>query len=115
MARKQVLIMVIVSAALTAGCKGDSPGTSVSKSDEAWAPAKLTSVAGVPEAQLTAALNARLAGTPPARTDDHKWAHVKRLYKMYGDNPLWLAEDGLRTDRAFFFLNAMATTENDGM
>ena len=100
--------MVIVSATLVAGCKGDSPGTSVSKSDEAWAPAKLSSVAGVPEAQIETALKARLAGAPPARSDDHKWAHVKRLYKMYGDNPLWLAEDGLHTDRAFALTNGFA-------
>jgi PBP1b-binding outer membrane lipoprotein LpoB len=80
MPRKQLVIMVIVSAALTAGCKGDSPGAALSnKSDETWAPAKLTSVAGVPEAQIEAALRARLAGAPPARSDDHKWAHVKRL------------------------------------
>ncbi|MEO7502415.1 MAG: peptidoglycan-binding protein, partial [Gemmatimonadaceae bacterium] len=112
---KQLLVMVIVSAALTAGCKGDSPGASVSKSDEAWAPARLTSVAGVPEAQIETALRARLAGAPPARSDVHKWAHVKRLYKMYGDNPLWLAEDGLHTARAFALTNALLNTENDGM
>jgi murein L,D-transpeptidase YcbB/YkuD len=116
MPRKQLLIMVMVSATLTAGCKGDSSGAAaVGNSDETWAPAKLTSVAGVPEAQIETALGARLAGAPPARSDAHKWAHVKRLYKMYGDNPLWLAEDGLHTDRAFALTNALLNTENDGM
>jgi murein L,D-transpeptidase YcbB/YkuD len=115
MPRKQLLIMVGVCVALTASCKGDQTGTTVSKSDEVWAPAKLTSVAGVPEAQIETALRARLAAAPPARIDDHKWAHAKRLYKMYGDNPLWLAEDGLHTDRAFALTNALLNTESDGM
>src|SRR5215211_7390400 len=115
MPRRQLLIMVMVSAALTTGCKGDSRGTSASKSDEAWAPAKLTSVAGVPEAQIETALKSRLAGAPPARIDNHKWTHVKRLYKMYGGNPLWLAQEGLHTGRAFALTNGLLNTEGDGM
>ncbi len=115
MPRKPLMIMVIVSVSLATACKGDRAETSVSKSDEVWAPAKLTSVVGVPVAQIETALRARLAGSPPARIDDHKWAHAKRLYKMYGDNPLWLAEDGLHTDRAFALTNAMMNTESDGM
>lgn len=115
MLRRHFLMTVAVSLALTAACKGDRPGEVSSKGDEIWAPAKLTSVAGVPEAQIESALRARLAGAPPARIDDHKWAHAKRLYKIYGDNPLWLAADGLHTERAFALTNALLNTESDGM
>ncbi|HYN81362.1 MAG TPA: L,D-transpeptidase family protein [Gemmatimonadaceae bacterium] len=108
-------MMVVVSIALAAACNGESGGGGLSNGDEVWAPAKLTSVAGVPEAEIEKALRARLAGAPPARIDDHKWAHAKRLYKMYGDNPLWLAEDGLHTERAFALTNALLNTESDGM
>src|SRR5215210_4812246 len=97
MPRKKLLVMVIASATLASSCKGDRNEGTAGKSDEVWAPANLISVAGVPEAAIETALRARLAGSPPARIDDHKWTHVKRLYKMYGDNPLWLAEDGLHT------------------
>jgi murein L,D-transpeptidase YcbB/YkuD len=106
--------MVAVFLVLTA-CKGDGAGGVASKGDEVWAPAKLTSVAGVPEPEIETALRARLKGPPPSRIDDHKWAHAKRLYKVYGDNPLWLAEDGLHTDRAFTLTNALLNVENDGM
>jgi murein L,D-transpeptidase YcbB/YkuD len=106
--------MVALSLVLTA-CKGDRAGGVSSYGDEVWAPAKLASVAGVPEAQIETALRARLAGPPPSRIDDHKWAHARRLYKMYGDNPLWLAEDGLHTGRAFTLTNALLNTESDGM
>nr|MDP9179753.1 hypothetical protein [Gemmatimonadota bacterium] len=108
-------MMVGVTVALAAACKGESGSAGPSKGDEVWAPAKLTSVAGVPEAQIETALRVRLAGEPPARIDDHKWAHTKRLYKMYGDNPLWLAEDGLHTERAFALTNALLNTESDAM
>src|SRR5688572_1033237 len=117
MPRKQLEIMVGVAIALTGACKGEdgAGGGALSKGDEVWAPAQLSSVAGVPEAQIETALRARLAGKPPARIDDHKWGHAKRLYKMYGDNPLWLAEDGLHTGRAFALTNALLNTESDGM
>src|SRR5688572_13965473 len=117
MPRKQLVIMVGVAVALTGACKGEggAGGGVLSKGDEVWAPAQLTSVAGMPEVQIETALRARLAGKPPARIDDHKWGHAKRLYKMYGDNPLWLAEDGLHTGRAFALTNALLNTESDGM
>jgi hypothetical protein len=64
-------------------------------SDQVWAPAKLTSVLGVPEAQIESALKTRLAASRPPRIDADQWGHVRRLYRIYGNNPLWLAPDGL--------------------
>jgi murein L,D-transpeptidase YcbB/YkuD len=57
----------------------------------------------------------RLAGEAPAKIDEDQWAHVRRLYKMYGDNALWLAEDGLHSDRTHALANAELQAEQDGM
>ena len=105
-------------AAVLAGCSRDNGGSSqpgAPKSDQVWAPAKLTSVSGVPEAAIESALKARLAGARPPRIDDDQWGHVRRLYKIYGDNPLWLAPDGLHTERAFALTNALLNADTDGM
>jgi len=110
------LISCTAALFLAAACKDKTPriggGTS---SDQTWSPATLTSVAGVPEAQVESALRARLAGPRPAHIDDHKWAHIHRLYKLYGNNPLWLAPDGLHKERAFALTNAVADAYNDAL
>lgn len=116
MARLHSVVTLATSLLITIGCKGDgsNPG-SPSNSDQVWAPAKLTSVSGVPEAQIEASLKTRLAGRRPAGIDDDQWGHTRRLYKMYGNNPLWLAPDGLHTQRAFALTNALLNAESDGM
>ncbi|HUQ48095.1 MAG TPA: L,D-transpeptidase family protein [Gemmatimonadaceae bacterium] len=101
-----------------AACSSDKTGNAGSADggpDQSWAPAKLTSVQGVPAAAIEAALKKKLAGSPPAKIDDDQWAHAKRLYKAYGDNPLWLASDGLITDRTFALANSVLQAEQDGM
>jgi len=100
-----------------AACSSDkgSPQPAASNSDQVWAPAKLTSVSGVPEAAIESALRVRLAGPRPPRIDDDQWEHVRRLYKIYGNNPLWLAPDGLHTERAFALTNALLNADTDGM
>jgi len=104
--------------ALFGACSRDNGASSqpdASRSGQVWAPAKLTSVSGVPEAAIESALKARLAGAPPPRIDADQWAHVRRLYKIYGDNPLWLAPDGLHTERAFALTNAVLNADTDAM
>src|SRR4051794_4738927 len=101
-------------------CSGDksgSAGTSsqASSQDQSWAPAQLTSVEGVPATAIETALQKRLAGSPPVKIDEDQWAHTKRLYKAYGNNPLWLAPDGLLKDRTFALTNAVLQAEQDGM
>ncbi len=97
-------------------CSSDKTGASGGQpDDQSWAPAQLTSVQGVPATAIEAALKKRLAGSPPPKIDDDQWSHTKRLYKAYGNNPLWLAEDGLLKDRAFALTNAVLQTEQDGM
>ena len=104
----------IVFAAACSRDKG-SPQPDAPRSDQVWAPAKLTSVSGVPEAAIESALKTRLAGPRPQRIDDDQWGHIRRLYKVYGDNPLWLAPDGLHSERAFALTNALLNADTDGM
>src|SRR6266571_2047881 len=108
------LLSCATALVLATACKDRIPGAGGS-SDQVWSPATLTSVAGVPEAQVESALRARLAGPRPAHIDEHKWGHVHRLYKLYGNNPLWLAPDGLLRERAFALTNAVADAENDAL
>jgi murein L,D-transpeptidase YcbB/YkuD len=95
--------------------KSGNSGSAATAQDQSWSPAQLTSVEGVPAAAIEAALKKRLAGSPPPKIDDDQWAHTKRLYKAYGDNPLWLAPDGLITDRTFALANSVLQAEQDGM
>src|SRR6476659_4011715 len=102
---------------LLAACSSDktSSGSANAGPDQSWAPAQLTSVQGVPATAIEAALKQKLAGSPPAKIDDDQWAHAKRLYKAYGNNPLWLASDGLITDRTLALANSVLQAEQDGM
>ena len=106
------------AALFLAACSSDKAGSNSAAApaqDQSWAPAKLTSVNGVPSTAIEAALKKRLAGSPPPKIDEDQWGHTKRLYKAYGDNPLWLAPDGLHKDRSFALTNAVLQAEQDGM
>lgn len=104
-----------VALALSA-CSSDRSGTtSQPATEEAWAPAKLTSVDGVPAADIEAAMKKRLAGPAPDKIGDDAWNHAKKLYKAYGNNALWLASDGVHSDRAYALANAVLQVEQDGM
>ena len=109
------IILCVASVAFAAGCKDKGLAAAGGSKDQVWSPATLTSVAGVPEAQVEAALRQRLAAKPPAGVDNHKWGHAKRLYAMYGNKPLWLSQDGLHKERAFALTNAVLAAENDGL
>jgi len=109
------LFVFATAVAFSAACKDKNSAGATSASDQVWSPATLTSVAGVPEAQVEAALRQRLAGPRPAHVDEHKWAHARSLYKNYGNNPLWLAPDGLLKDRAFALTNALLNAGNDAL
>jgi len=107
-------IAAIMAAA--GACSGDKAGgVSRPEAEAPWAPAKLTSVKGVPATEIEAALKKKLTGSPPAKIDDEQWAHTKKLYRAFGDNPLWLSSDGLHSDRAFALANAVLQVEQDGM
>jgi L,D-transpeptidase YcbB len=109
------LISLVSIAAILGACSRDNSSSGGPKDDAPWAPAKLTSVKGVPTAQIETALRKKLAGSPPAKIDADQWRHTRTLYKLYGNNPLWLAEDGLHGDRTFALTNAVLQAEQDGM
>jgi len=98
-----------------AGCSRDKDAAKGPEADTPWAPAKLTSVLGVPATEIEAALKRKLSGEPLPKIDEDQWGHTKRLYKVYGGNPLWLDSNGFHGDRVFALANAVLQTEQDGM
>jgi PBP1b-binding outer membrane lipoprotein LpoB len=65
-------LTLLAGVALLAGCSDTNnanAGDVSANSDQVWAPAKLTSVSGVPEAQVEATLKTRLAGTADRRSE----------------------------------------------
>jgi L,D-transpeptidase YcbB len=111
------LIALVSIAVILGACSRDksSSDPNAPKDDAPWAPAKLTSVKGVPATEIETALRKKLAGSPPPKIDPDQWRHTRTLYKLYGNNPLWLATDGLHGDRAFALTNAVLQAEQDGM
>lgn len=107
----------ITAAMLLAACSGDKPGGAAGGStiDATWSPEKLTTVKGVPATEIESALRKRLASSAPTQIDDDQWGHTKRLYKLYKDNPLWLATDGLHEKRTMALSNSILQAEQDGM
>ena len=105
----------VAVAFLTVSCSSDTPGVLGGGGDAAWSPEKLTSVKGVAAAEIETALRKALSESPPEKIDKGQWARTKRIYKQYGDNPLWLAKDGIHEDRAFALANAILQAEQDGM
>src|SRR5688500_20001587 len=90
-----------VLALVGTACSGDkSDAASTTTVDKGWSPEKLTSVKGVPAADIEAALRKRLAGSPPAKTDDDQWGHAKRLHQQSRHNPPRLNPDGPHDARA---------------
>ncbi len=106
--------LFILPFALTVGCKSKDASGDL-ESVQTWSPAKLTSVQGVPATEIEAVMKRRLAGDRPAKIDDDQWGHTERLYKLYGNNPLWLTSDGLHEKRTKSLTNALLAANADGM
>jgi len=111
---------MLLSFALLAGCSpGDSGNTKQASASGdvggVWAPTQLTVVTGVPVAALQSAIAKRLTGTRPADVGEEAWQHAQRLYKRFGQTPLWLVDDGLAKDRAGALTNAVLHASEDGL
>ena len=106
--------LCILPFALTLACKGKDTGGNL-ESAQTWSPAKLTSVQGVPAAEIEAAMQRKLGGERPVKIDDDQWGHTERLYKLYGNNPLWLSPDGLHQTRTKALTDALLAANADGM
>jgi murein L,D-transpeptidase YcbB/YkuD len=110
-------VTALAVAALTAcgGDGGEKAGEAAGEVDPTWSPQQLTEVRGVPAAQVRAAIAARLEGKPVAPLTDEAWTHAKRLYKSYGNGPLWLAPDGLHEKRAGALTGAILDGHKDAL
>ncbi len=110
---------VLLPLALLAGCsRGDANGSEASAGDvekAAWAPANLTEVQGVPVAALRSAIEQRLTGQRPATVGEEAWKHTQRLYKRFGQTPLWLTTDGLEKERAGALTDAVLNANADAL
>jgi murein L,D-transpeptidase YcbB/YkuD len=104
----------IVSLAFAFACKGKDSADSV-ESAQTWSPEKLTSVKGVPATQIEAAMQRMLGAERPVKIDDDQWGHTERLYKLYGNNPLWLTSNGLHKARTKALTDALLAANADGM
>jgi len=110
------VLLVVPALAFLVGCK-DNGGARAGKVEnpQTWAPAKLTSVQGVPATDIEALIQKNLNGPKLDRIDDDQWGHTKRLYRLYGSNPLWLTSTGLHETRTKALTNAILAANADGM
>jgi murein L,D-transpeptidase YcbB/YkuD len=107
--RKLIILSVL---SFAAACKGTE---SKSSTAQAWSPAELKSVRGIPAAEIKTALQQRISQGKPAQLDEDEWNHALRLYKIYGNNPLWLTNDGLHDARTTSLTKALINAEGEGM
>jgi murein L,D-transpeptidase YcbB/YkuD len=115
-AARLLLPLAVVAACSVGGDSSKSNQDSASGDvGAAWAPANLTAVTGVPIAALRSAVAARLDGKRPDAVGEEAWEHTKRLYKRFGQTPLWLVEDGLAKDRAGALTNTALHASEDGL
>ena len=113
---RSTTIALLSILALSIGCsRGESATAGKNENPQTWAPAKLTSVQGVPATEIEALIQKKLDGPRLDRIDDDQWGHTKRLYKLYGSNALWLTSDGLHEARSKALANAILAANTDGM
>ena len=114
--RPQAALIALLGVAFASACsRVDSKGVRKVENAQTWAPEKLTSVQGVPATEIEALIQKKLDGPRLDRIDDDQWGHTKRLYKLYGSNPLWLTSSGLHENRAKAIANAILNANADGM
>src|SRR2546423_8597257 len=102
--------------AVLAGCRGhDTASAGKVENPQTWAPAQLTSVNGVPATEIESSIQKQLAGPKLDRIDDDQWKHTKSLYRIYGNNPLWLTSDGLHKTRTKALTDAILAANADGL
>ncbi|MFI5257347.1 MAG: murein L,D-transpeptidase [Gemmatimonadales bacterium] len=110
-----LLTSLVLVAACSTGDRSSGKSSSSSGDVGAWSPSQLTAVNGVPVAALQTAIAARLSGARPDGVGEEAWQHTQRLYKRFGQTPLWLVDDGLAKDRAGALTNAVLHASDDGL
>jgi murein L,D-transpeptidase YcbB/YkuD len=110
------LVALSLSLALVAGCNSkDSSAAGKITNAQTWAPDKLTSVQDVPATEIETLIQRKLDGPRVPKIDDDQWGHTRRLYKLYGNNPLWLTSAGLHKVRTKAVTDAILAANTDGM
>jgi len=95
--------------------RGESARAGRNENPQTWAPEKLTSVQGVPATEIESLIQKKLDGAKLDRIDDDQWGHTRRLYQLYGRNPLWLTRNGLHETRTKALTDAILAANVDGM
>src|SRR6267378_468396 len=109
-------ITLSIALALVPGCKArDTSGAGKSANAQTWAPDKLTSIQDVPATEIETLIQKKLVGPRLPKIDDDSWGHTKRLYRLYGNKPLWLTRDGLHKVRTKALTDAILGANADGM
>ena len=115
----RVAVAVTGAALALAGCgrKRGSADTSAAGGEIAanWTPAGASAVNGIPADAIKSEIQKRLDAKPPAPLDGDVWSHVGRLYKAYGNIPLWLGEGGLDKSRATDLTDALLAAPQDAL
>jgi murein L,D-transpeptidase YcbB/YkuD len=114
--RPLLRLLAVATVALLVACKGRDGGRAGKlENPQTWAPDKLTAVQGVPATEIEALIQKKLDGPRLPRIDDDQWGHTRRLYKLYGNNPLWLTANGLHKIRTKALTDAILRANEDGM
>ncbi len=116
--RRSALLLLATTTLAACAKEGSATARKLSryhKHPAIWSPATLTSVQGVPIADLKTALATRLAAKAPDGVDADDWRHTQALYKTLGETPLWLTTDGLAKDRAGALTNAVLGISDDAL
>lgn len=96
-------------------CKGSHAGEAGGEIAQTWTPTGASSALNVPTASISAAIQTKIAGSPPAPLTKDTWGHTQRLYNNYRNAPLWLTGDGLDKTRAGALMLALADGATDGL
>jgi L,D-transpeptidase YcbB len=114
--RSTIRFLVLpLALALFGGCKAKETSGAKAENAQTWSPGKLTSVQGVPATAIETLIQQKLAGPKLPMIEADQWGHTKTLYKIYGNNPLWLTSDGLHENRTKAVTNAILAANTDGM
>ena len=109
-------LLGVATIALLVACKSSETSRAGKvENPQTWAPEKLTGVQGVQATEIEALIQKKLDGPRLPRIDDDQWGHTKRLYKLYGNNPLWLTSNGLHKIRTKALTDAILRANEDGM
>ncbi|MFI5228874.1 MAG: murein L,D-transpeptidase [Gemmatimonadales bacterium] len=107
------MIGALTAVATIAGCKRTEHANG--EIGRNWLPVKQNAYLGVPAAEVQAAIQRRLAGSPPAPVTADQWGHVKKLYTTFNQSLLWLDDKGVHQPRVTALLNSLADGDSDAL